>query len=92
MKRCENVHTCACSYYQPSTGYCTLMRGDIDAARETIAAACRPRDFLEGAMALEKSTMLQNDVSVLCTREVPANIMTSDTHSISLAEQDQRRL
>jgi hypothetical protein len=61
------------------------MAGDVNAARETTAAACRPWDFLEGAMALEMTPALQNDVSVMCARAAPDDVIPA-TPSLSLAE------
>lgn len=62
------------------------MAGDVNAARETVAAACKAWDFLEGAMALEKIPALRNHVSIMCAREEQAANTDSGTPSLSLLE------
>ena len=84
-KRCESMHSCACSYYQPGSRFCTLMAGDVNEGMEAIAPACRPWDFLEGAMALEKDAALSNHVSVVCARE-DLDVSSGSTASLGFAE------
>lgn len=62
------------------------MAGDVNGAMDTVAAACRPWDFLEGAMAFEKSPQLRNHVSVVCARADVEPPTISATPSLNLAE------
>ena len=61
------------------------MKGDVDASKASIAAACKTEDFLEGAMALEMDPQHRNHVSVMCSREDVHSGGVNITPSLSVA-------